>query len=263
MELGIKGKTALVFGASRGIGKGIASALASEGVNLLLVARSENKLQMLAEELSDKYSIETSCVALDISAVGAVEKLLSAVAELPVNIDILINISGGPRVAAAMHAEGQHYQAQFNPMVAFFIDISRKLAKTMMKNNWGRIVTVASSGVTQPIKDLAISNSLRAALVSWNKTLATELAGHGVTVNTLIPGRIHTERVDEIDQKRAEAQNIDISSVVERSHAGIPAGRYGTVEEFASTAIFLSSQPAGYITGSCIRVDGGLIASIF
>ena len=155
------------------------------------------------------------------------------------------------------------YERHFQGMVASLIDITRLVVADMAVRRWGRVVTVASSGVTQPIKGLAVSNTLRAGLVAWNKTLAAEVAGDGITVNTLIPGRIATGRLASIDRQRAAASGVSYQELVARSHAAIPAGRYGTVEEFAATAAFLCSEQAAYITGSCIRVDGGLVASIY
>ena len=133
----------------------------------------------------------------------------------------------------------------------------------MVERKWGRIISIASSGVIQPIRELALSNTLRSEIVNWNKSLANEIAPWGVTVNTLIPGRIHTERVDEIDQIRADKAHRHVNDIISESCAAIPMNRYGTVKEIASTAVFLASRQAAYITGSCIRVDGGLISSVF
>lgn len=263
MEMGIRGKSALVFGASRGIGNGIAEELAGEGVNLLMVARSEQRLANSAARIVDKYGVRVEYLAVDLGDAWVVSKVLEKAAQAYGMIDILVNISGGPKVGSVMATASEEYRGQFDQMVAPFIDITRGLAAGMIKKNWGRIITIASSGVMQPIPDLAISNVLRSALVNWNRTLATELAPFGVTVNTMVPGRIHTERVDEVDQLRAEKAGTQVARIVENSQASIPMKRYGTVREFSATAVFLVSQQAGYITGSCIRVDGGLVTSTF
>jgi 3-oxoacyl-[acyl-carrier protein] reductase len=262
MELGLSGRSAMVFGASRGLGRAIACALAQEGVNLFLVARSSKKLQLLADEIRREHGVHADWISIDTGTEGAVDKLLNIIDEQQWNIDILVNISGGPKVSSALETSAKDYLAYFDSMIGFFIDISRAVAKQMMDRGWGRILTITSSGVCQPIKDLAISNTLRASMVTWSKTLSSEVAKHGVTVNTIIPGRIHTERVEEIDLSRAKAKNCSLSRIVSDSHSLIPAGRYGTVEELSSTVLFLSGQSAGYITGSSIKVDGGLIAAI-
>jgi 3-oxoacyl-[acyl-carrier protein] reductase len=132
----------------------------------------------------------------------------------------------------------------------------------MRARRWGRIITIASSGVVQPIANLGISNALRSSLVAWSKTLSSEVAADGVTVNVILPGRIHTERVDEMDAFAAKQQNKSIAEVARASQAAIPMGRYGTVGEFAAVAAFLASDLASYVTGSLLRVDGGYIRSI-
>lgn len=263
MELGICGKNALVTGASRGIGKGVAEALAAEGVNLLLVARSQDLLARNADEISARYDVDARHLAVDFGEQNAVDSVLQAAHHHFKRVDILINISGGPRTGSAMDIDAAEYRQQFDFMVSPFVDLTRHVALSMAENKWGRVISVASSGVIQPIRDLAISNVLRSGLVSWNRTLAHELAPYGVTVNTLIPGRIHTERVDEIDRGRAYKTGRNLNEIIAESRASIPMRRYGTVKEFSAMAAFLASEQAGYITGSCIRVDGGLVASVF
>ncbi|WP_299003179.1 SDR family oxidoreductase [uncultured Shewanella sp.] len=262
MDLGISGKTALVFGASRGLGRGISQALLQEAVNLVLVSRSPAESAAVLRQSNINKNIKIYHLSLDTSDRHAVDSLLSFLAEKKIEIDILINISKGPNVGMALTMSSSQYENDFQAMVGFYIEASRLLAQGMKQRNWGRIITIASSGVCQPIADLAISNTLRAALVSWNKTLANEVAADGITVNTIIPGRIHTERVDEIDRARAQRQQKDISDVIKASQATIPMQRYGTVAEFSTCVLYLCSQGAGYITGSSIRVDGGLVLSI-
>ena len=147
-------------------------------------------------------------------------------------------------------------------MVMSLIRIVDALVPMMREKKWGRVITITSSGVIQPIPTLAISNTLRASLVAFSKTLAGEVAADGVTVNVVLPGRIGTERVAELDKAAAERGNLSIEEASAKAAATIPAKRYGKVEEFAAVCTFLASVPAGYVTGSSIRVDGGLIASI-
>jgi 3-oxoacyl-[acyl-carrier protein] reductase len=152
--------------------------------------------------------------------------------------------------------------AHFHQMVLRVIETSDRLLPAMRKAGWGRILAIGSSGVVQPIPTLGVSNTIRSALVGWSKSLSNDLAAEGITVNMLIPGRIHTERVDELDAAAAKRGGVSIEQAREASSKTIPAGRYGTVEEFAKTAAFLVSEPASYITGSLVRCDGGSIRSV-
>jgi len=154
------------------------------------------------------------------------------------------------------------WNAQFQIMFTNQLRIVNAFLPAMRKQGWGRILAVSSSGIQQPIPNLGISNSIRAAQVGWAKTLASEVAPDGVTVNICAPGRIHTARVDQIDQAASEKQDKDIEAIRAASRATIPMGRYGEVAEFADTAVYLLSANASYITGSVIRVDGGMIRGV-
>jgi len=144
-------------------------------------------------------------------------------------------------------------------MFLSLVGLTNTFLPGMRERGWGRVLITSSSGVVQPIPNLGISNTLRAALLTWAKTLAGEVAADGVTVNTIVPGRIHTDRVDAIDAAAAERQGTPVEEIVRASKATIPMGRYGTVEEYASVAVFLLSERASYVTGSVFRVDGGFI----
>lgn len=261
MDLCINGKNALIFGASRGIGNGIARNLAKEGVNLFLIARSGNKLTSLKEELTKEYGITVNFLKIDISQENIANIIVILLKKLNINIDILVNVSGGPEPKDILSLNSNDYLDYFNEMIGVFIDLTNQLIKPMIKNNWGRIITITSSGVYQPIPDLAISNMLRSAFTSWSKTLANRVAPFGITVNTLVPGRIATERVESIDKQRAEKRNVSIKKVQDESYESIPLNRYGSVAEISSIAVFLAGKPASYLTGNNIRVDGGLIKS--
>ena len=147
-------------------------------------------------------------------------------------------------------------------MFLSLVDITNAFLPGMRERGWGRVLVTSSSGIVQPIPGLGISNTLRGALLGWAKTLAGEVAADGVTVNTILPGRIHTDRVDQIDAAAAERQGKTVADVVKASLATIPGGRYGTVEEYAAVAAFLVSARASYVTGSVVRVDGGVIRGV-
>ncbi|MEM1346316.1 MAG: SDR family oxidoreductase, partial [Pseudomonadota bacterium] len=188
--------------------------------------------------------------------------LEQAVTEHLGGLDILINNTGGPPPGRMADADPAALAAHFEPMVLRVAEITARFLPGMRAQGWGRVLTIGSSGVVQPIPTLGLSNALRSALVGWSKSLAGDLAGEGITVNMLLPGRIHTERVDELDAAAAKRSGQAIEEVRKASMAQIPAGRYGRVEEFAAVAAFLVSEPAGYVTGSLVRCDGGQIRSV-
>ena len=260
MDLGLTGKRALVMGASRGIGRGIARILASEGCDIVTAARNIERLEEDAKALRAEFGITVTPRQLDLgdsASVDAMAEFLSAE-----GVDILINNSGGPPPSGALGVPKDQWRSHFESMVLSLITLTEAAVGPMRAKGWGRILTIASSGVVQPIPTLGVSNTLRSSLVAFSKTLSGEIASDGITANVILPGRIDTERVAEIDGRVAERSGRPIAEVRRSSEAAIPTGRYGTVEEFASTAAFLVSAPAGYVTGHVVRVDGGAIRSI-
>ena len=262
MDLGISGKSALVMSSSRGLGAGIARALAAEGVNVLLTGRSQERLVALAAEINAAGGGRAEFVVSDLSDPDSVEVLAEAVERVLGGADIFVANTGGPPPGRMVDADISKLTSQFETMVGRVAMLATRLIPHMQAKGWGRIVTIASSGVIQPIPNLGLSNLLRAALVGWSKSMSNDLAADGITVNLLIPGRIHTDRVDELDAAAAQRTGKTLEETRAASRAGIPTGRYGTVEEFAATAAFLCSVPASYITGSQVRCDGGMIRSV-
>jgi 3-oxoacyl-[acyl-carrier protein] reductase len=177
-------------------------------------------------------------------------------------VDVLVNNTGGPPPARALGNSATVWAEHFRSMVLSVIATADRVVPGMCERGWGRVVTSASSGVVTPIPDLGLSNTLRAALVSWSKTLAREVGRAGVTVNVVVPGRIETGRVRQLDESKAAREGRTPAEVAAESTAAIPAGRYGHPAEYAAVVAFLASEPASYITGSLVRVDGGLIPSI-
>ena len=261
MELGLKGKRALILGASRGLGRGIAAALAAEGCDPILAARSAEKLGRDAASIESAHGVKVTAVGLDLSDTSSVQSLIETVKTMG-GVDILLGNVGGPPPTGALGVAPEIWAKFFNSMVLNLIRVIDGVVPTMREKKWGRVITIASSGVVQPIPTLAISNTLRASLVTFSKTLATEVAADGVTVNVVLPGRIATERVGELDKAAAERGGITVAEAATKSAAGIPMKRYGKVEEFAAVCAFLAGVPAGYVTGSTIRIDGGQIQSI-
>lgn len=252
MDFGISGKTALVLGASRGLGAAIAKGLAAEGVTVYAAARSIDKI-----EASDRMHP----IAVDLSDKASVAALIATMKEKG-GVDILVNNSGGPKAGPAVGQAQESWASAFEMMATSIFAITDAMLEGMTARKWGRIITIGSSGVVQPIPNLALSNGVRAAVAGWSKTLAGEVARHGVTVNMILPGRIDTDRVRELDGIKAGNTGATVEQVQASSRNEIPAGRYGQPEEFAAVATFLASAQASYVTGASIRVDGGMIRSL-
>jgi 3-oxoacyl-[acyl-carrier protein] reductase len=249
MDFGLTGKRALVLGVSGGLGGAIARSLLAEGAEVIGASRKAPvdmaDVQWLPLDLADRGSVDALCDGL-----------------LPGGVDILVNNSGGPPPSEARESRYDDWTAQFAAMAASLFHLTGRLLPPMAGRGWGRIITVASSGIEQPIPRLAISNGVRAAVLGWSKTLAGEVAAQGITVNVIVPGRIHTDRVRQLDNAAAKRQGMETAAVEATSRATIPTGRYGRPEEFGAVAAFLASEPASYVTGGVIRVDGGLIRSV-
>lgn len=261
MDLGVKGKTALVMGASSGLGRATAEALAREGCNLIIAARSEATLEEVAADLAGRYGVTVEAFALDLADAAGVDRACG-LADRPGGIDILVANSGGPPPSGALGVPEATWRSQFEQMVLAIIRIMDALVPPMRDRGWGRVVAIASSGVVQPIPTLAISNTLRASLMLYCKTLAAEVAGDGVTVNMVLPGRIKTARTDRLDAAAAERTGQSVDAIQAAAGAAIPVGRYGRPEEFGAVCAFLASARASYVTGSTIAVDGGAVRGI-
>ena len=262
MDLGISGKRALVLASSRGLGKGIAVALAREGAQVLLFGRSTETLEANCAAINAEGPGRADWVQADLADAGFVDAIVKAVSEKLGGVDILVNNSGGPVPGSTEDMDEETLAAYFNSLVLRIITLTNRLLPGMKAEGWGRILTVASSGVIEPIPGLALSNTLRPALAGWSKTLASEVAQYGVTSNLLLPGSIFTDRLKSLDAAAAEHSGRSVEDVKAASERAIPARRYGTVEEFAATAAFLCSAPASYVTGSIIRCDGGAARSV-
>lgn len=250
MDLKLNGKTALVLGASRGLGGAITQMLAQEGANVIGVARKTSTI----DEWSKNYPI--SSYKCDLTDAEAVDKLIQFLSSK--DITILVNNCGGPQAGPAMGQKKETWENAFKAMALPMFSITNALLPNMTSKKWGRIITIGSSGIEQPIPNLALSNGIRGAIAGWSKSLANEVASNGITVNMVLPGRVATDRLRELDEGKAQRVGQSLKEVENEAKATIPAGRYGLPEEFASVVTFLSSESASYITGSMIRVDGGL-----
>ena len=261
MDLGLKGKTALVLGAGGGLGAAIARALAQEGARVAIADVNPEALKNTAKEIEDNGG-EALPLTWDLGDLAAIDVNVRKVEDKFGPVDVFVGNTGGPPPTPAAGQPLDLWSKQFHSMVLSVIGIADRVLPAMRERKWGRIITSTSSGVVAPIPNLAISNALRLTLVGWSKTLAREVARDGVTVNVAVPGRILTNRLRSIDEQRAKRENRTVEQVMADSTATIPVGRYGEPGEYAAMVAFLAGAPASYVTGSVIRIDGGLIASI-
>lgn len=257
MDLQLQGKTAFVAASTGGLGRAIAEALGAEGANVVVTGRRGEVAEQIAADLPSAIGIELD-VTEATSRAAAVEKATDIFGP----IDILVLNGPGPKPGTAADASADDVADAFARLVAPGHDLVSRVLPGMRERGWGRIVAVGSSGIVSPIPNLALSNTGRSALAGYLKTLAAEVAADGVTVNLVLPGRIATDRVAQLDAAQAERQGIDADEAKRRSEQTIPAARYGEPGEFGATAAFLCSAQAAYITGVALRVDGGLVRTL-
>lgn len=268
MNLGIENRVALVLGAGGGLGRAIAVALAREGARVALADISDKALAETAAAVEalprPQGGREPRCVSLafDLSDAAARGEQIGRAEREIGPIDILINNTGGPPPGAAAGQDPAAWRKAFEMMVMSVIAVTDHVLPGMRTRRFGRIITSTSSGVVAPIANLALSNALRSSLLGWSKTLAAEVAADGVTANIVVPGRISTARTMFLDEQKAQRQSRPVEEIAAESANSIPLKRYGRPEEYADVVTFLASERASYITGSMIRVDGGLLANV-
>ena len=261
MDLGLKGKTALVLAGGGGLGRAVGKALAAEGANVGIADIDEGAANRSADEIK-KTGATALSIVWDLADLISIDSHVSAVESGLGPIDVLVNITGGPPPTPASGQNTDLWSKHFQSMVLSVIALTDRVLPSMKSRKWGRVITSTSSGVVAPIPNLGVSNALRLSLVGWSKTLAREVARDGITANIILPGRIATERIHFLDEAKAKREGKTVEAVTSESTGSIPMGRYGRPEEYADAVTFLASDRASYITGSIIRVDGGLIPSI-
>jgi 3-oxoacyl-[acyl-carrier protein] reductase len=261
MDLGLKGKTALVFGAGGGLGGAIARTLAQEGAKVAVADVNREAAQATADAItaSGGSALTLEWDLADLSVIG---RHIETIEQKFGTVDVLVNNTGGPPPTPVAGQDAETWQRFFNSMVLPVIAITDRILPGMKAAKWGRIITSTSSGVIAPIANLGMSNTLRTSLLGWSKTLAQEVGRDGITSNIVLPGRIATARISFLDEQKAKREGRSVEDVSAQSTASIPVGRYGNPQEYADMVTFLASQRASYVTGSVIRIDGGLIASI-
>ena len=255
MDLGLKDRVALVLASTGGLGEAIARRLADEGAHVVISGRNVERAEKIAASLPS-----ATAVPVDLTQAGAVETLLAATREAYGEPDVLVLNGPGPKPGAAADLDAEDVDTLNDLLLKAHVAIVKRTLPHMRAQGWGRVLAVGSSGVEAPIPMLAASNVGRAGLAAYLKTLASEVAADGVTVNMLLPGRIATDRVAALDAAAADRQGRPVEEVRTASRAKIPTGRYGEPDEFGAVAAFLCSAPASYVTGSLVRCDGGMLA---
>ena len=263
MELGLKEKVALVAASSRGLGRAVAEELAAEGAALVLCARNASALDELCDSLNSVVAGRVIGVPADLSVTADVERVVARGLERFGRIDILVTNAGGPPAGPFESFSRESWEAAARLLLASVIDLTRLVLPGMKARRWGRILNVTSIAVKQPVANLMLSNSLRAAVTGFARTLANEVAADGITVNNILPGYTRTERVEQLADAMAAKEGVAAGVIKARWEAEIPMRRLGEAHEFAALAAFLVSERASYITGSSIAVDGGWIRALF
>lgn len=258
MKLDFTNKTALVCGSTQGIGFAIAKSLSDLGANIILVARNEIKLKETISQLSSTGKHQY--ISADFTKEVEVDNLCDKIQNT--KIDIVINNTGGPASGQIGSAKPDEFISAFNMHLIANHKIALAVLSSMKENKFGRIINIISTSVKQPLPNLGVSNTIRAAVANWSKTLANEVAAFGITVNNILPGATNTLRLETIIKNKAEKLGADQGKVSEEMISEIPMKRFGTAQEIANAAVFLASDLASYITGINIPVDGGRTSSL-
>lgn len=262
MDLGIRGKVALVAASSRGLGRASAEALAAEGVELVLCARGEAALRATADDIRRSAGVRVVDVVADVASPAGIANVLSAADRAFGRVDILVTNGGGPPAGPFETHAPAAWETAVRTTLTSVVELARGVLPGMRERRWGRIVNVTSIAVKQPVDNLILSNSVRAAVTGFARTLANEVAPHGITVNNVMPGYTRTARVEELATRTASLQGTTSDSAFAAWERQIPMGRLGEPAEFGAMVCFLCSVHASYTTGASIPVDGGWIRSL-
>jgi len=263
MDLGLRGKTALVGGASRGLGFAIAKTLAAEGANLVLCSRDEQAIEKAAESISSGACAEVLPITADLSRDEDIQHIAESAIKTFGHADILIHNTGGPPAGDFFDHDDAAWQRAFEGLLLSFVRLARALVPGMRANRWGRIVTTTSFTVREPAPRLVLSNALRTAVVSASRTLAREVAADGITVNTVAQGAFETDRLRSLFASQAEARGVSVDEIEAEWISRIPIDRISQPNELAALVAFLCSEAAGSITGACLPIDGGMTHGLF
>lgn len=262
MDLGLSGKVALVGASSKGLGRAIAEALAAEGATLALCARNVDTLTATRDTIARATTAPVHAVAGDLSQPDGIAHVTRSTLERFGRVDVLVTNAGGPPVGLFDTHDWPAWQRAIELTLRSAIELTRAVLPGMRERHWGRVIHVTSLTVKQPIDGLMLSTSIRSAVTGMSRTLANEVAAHGITVNTILPGFINTERVVELNHATAEREGVPMREVEQRVIGQIPMRRIGEPHELAAMVAFLASERASYITGQSIVVDGGWVRAL-
>jgi 3-oxoacyl-[acyl-carrier protein] reductase len=262
MNFGIEGRVAIVAAASKGLGRAIAQELAAEGARLVICARGEEALLAARDEIAERTRAQVHAVVADLSTMEGIANVARESREHFGQVDILVNNAGGPPSGPFERQPWSAWEGAVNLTLRSAVELTRLVLSGMRERRWGRILNVTSIAVKQPVDGLILSNSLRAAVTGWARTLANEVAPDGVTVNNVLPGYHATERVAQLNEATARREGLELPDIQRRIEAQIPMRRMGDPREFAALVAFLASDRASYITAQSFAVDGGWIRSL-
>ena len=262
MDLGLSEKVAIVCASSKGLGKSISLGLSKEGAFVVICARHEEDLIQTRQVIQNETGGEVMSVVADVSNPKEIDNLVEIAIERFDGIDILINNSGGPKAGGFDDLNSADYQSAIDLNLMSTINMTRAVVPSMRSRGGGRIINLTSVSVKQPIGGLMLSNTARAGVIGFAKTLATELASENILVNNVCPGIIFTDRIQQLATIRAKEGGISFEEAIQNMTEEIPLGRIGDPEEFANLVVFLASARASYITGATIQVDGGMVKGL-
>jgi 3-oxoacyl-[acyl-carrier protein] reductase len=263
MDTGLKDKTVLITASSMGIGKAVAELFVEEGCKIAISSRSKENLLSTAAELKEKYNVEPFWSVCDLNKQKDIENTFSAVTSHFGNIDILVNNCGGPVPGLFQQLEEEDWNNAYEQVLLSAVRFSKLVLPGMMASNWGRIINLTSISVKQPVDNLILSNSLRAGVTGFTKSLSNEIAKFNITVNNVAPGMTLTRRLYELAVVEAKEKGKSHEEILVEMAKRIPLNRLGRPEEIASVVVFLASKQASYVTGVTIQVDGGYIKSVY
>ena len=263
MDLGLKGKTALVCGSSQGLGRAIADALAAEGANVVLNSRSQEKLKVVRDEIVAATGANVAIAAADLTDPAGAEAAVNAAIAAFGRVDILVTNTGGPPAGAFESHTAEVWSTAIAQNFESVVNLTRAVLPGMKERRWGRIVNVTSISVKQSVVGLILSNSLRAGVTGFAKTIANEVAPFNVTVNNVLPGFTRTERLIHLAEAVAEREDLTVEGAYQSWEDEIPMGRLADPPELGAVAAFLCSEKASYVTGQSIAVDGGWIKGLY
>jgi 3-oxoacyl-[acyl-carrier protein] reductase len=262
MDLGLRDRVALVVAASKGLGRAVAHELAAEGAQLTICARGADALESTRGEIAQATGARVLSVVADVATMQGIEAVAKAALDTYGRVDILVNNAGGPPAGPFEQHQWKEWEKAVHLTLRSAVELTRLILPGMKQRRWGRIINITSIAVKQPVDGLLLSNSIRAAVTGWARTLANEVARDGVTVNNVLPGYTRTDRLEELNAARAASEGVPVDEIRRRTEAQIPLRRLGEPREFAAMVAFLASDRASYVTAQSIPVDGGWIRSL-